>query len=119
MIVPIMDQIELFNITIHNVTMDESVQQIRTWAQTGSRAYVVTPNVDHIVKLRTDAEFLEIYRKASLVIPDGMPLVWVSRWVKKPLKERVTGSDLFLRVCADAEVQGLSIYLLGSAWHGQ
>ena len=110
-----MEQIDLFNIKIHNVTMDEAVSQIRTWVQSGQGSYVVTPNVDHIVKLQNDLEFQEIYREAGLVIADGMPLVWVSRWAQKGLKDRVTGADLFLEVCADAELHGMTVYLLGAA----
>jgi exopolysaccharide biosynthesis WecB/TagA/CpsF family protein len=110
-----MDQIELFNIRIHNVDMSEAVERIRAWAIAKKRAFVVTPNVDHVVKLRSDPEFLEIYRKADLVLADGMPLVWVSKLAGKPLKEKVSGSDLFLELCEDAEKNGLSIFLLGSA----
>jgi N-acetylglucosaminyldiphosphoundecaprenol N-acetyl-beta-D-mannosaminyltransferase len=109
------ERIDLFNISIDNVTMAEAVALIRQWAREKKGTYVVTPNVDHVVKLQKDEEFLAIYRDAGLVIADGMPLIWVSRLVKKPLKERVTGADLFTQVCADAAAQGYSVYLLGSA----
>jgi len=78
-------------------------------------AYVVTPNVDHIVRLKSDEEFREIYRQASFVVPDGMPLVWASRWLGKPLPERITGADLFPELCARAAQNERSIFLLGAA----
>jgi len=108
-------RVSLFNIAIDNVTMAEAAAAVRSFVVSRTKTFVVTPNVDHVVKLQGDAEFLELYRKAGLVIADGMPVVWVSRWVGRPLKERVTGADLFLEVCADAAEQGFRVFLLGSA----
>lgn len=110
-----MEQIELFGITIHNVTLEETVNRVRELVQAKGKAFVVTPNVDHVVKLQTDAAFLELYKAADLSIPDGMPLVWTSKLAKKPLKGRVTGADLFPAVCADAARTGMTVFLLGSA----
>jgi exopolysaccharide biosynthesis WecB/TagA/CpsF family protein len=110
-----MESINLFNITIHNLTMAEAVAQIGAWVRERKRTFVVTPNVDHVVKLQSDPEFLDLYRQAGMAIADGMPVVWASRLVKQPLKERVTGADLFIELCREAAEQGYSVFLLGSA----
>nr|WP_316046780.1 WecB/TagA/CpsF family glycosyltransferase [Planococcus glaciei] len=78
--------------------------------------YVVTPNVDHVMKLQKDMEFRKIYEQASLVLPDGQPLVWASRFLKKPLKEKVSGSDLFPIVCGMAAREKLKVFF--SWWTG-
>ena len=93
-------KIDLFDISIDNVTMAEAISRIDQLVLERRNAYVVTPNVDHVVKLQNDALFKKIYDNAALVVADGMPLVWASRLLGKPLKERVTGADLFPRVCA-------------------
>jgi len=96
------------------VTMDEAVQRILEWAQAREVGrYVVTPNVDHVMRLEDDADFRGIYDGADLVLADGMPLVWASRLLRAPLPERVAGSDLFVALCAAAAEVGVSVYFLG------
>ncbi len=109
-----MEAIELFGITIHNVTMAEAVEGVRRLLAGDGKHILVTPNVDHIVRLSRDTEFVDAYRRASVVLADGMPVVWASRWLGRPLKERVTGSDLLPLVCGLAAEGGYSVYLLGA-----
>ncbi|MEZ5673153.1 MAG: WecB/TagA/CpsF family glycosyltransferase [Thiotrichaceae bacterium] len=73
-----------------------------------------SPNVDHIVRLQEDADFLKIYQGAALSVVDGMPIVWASHWLGHPLKERVTGADLLPRLCEVAAQRSLSVYFLGA-----
>jgi len=107
-------RVELFGLQIDNVTMAEAVEAVGRLARSGGKHYVVTPNVDHVVRASKDAEFLAMCRGASLVLADGAPIVWASRWVGRPLQGRVTGSDLVPRVCELAAREGLRIYILGT-----
>jgi len=106
---------EIGHIKIDNVTFDEAVEKIISLAREHRSKYIVTPNADHIVRLQEDSKFREIYQGASLTVADGMPLIWVSKLLGNPLKERVTGADLLPRLCQEAAQRGLSIYLLGGA----
>ena len=108
-----LERVDLFGITLHNVTMREALNAIRQFVEGGGKHFVTTPNVDHIVRLRKDPEFRDAYRKASLVLADGMPVLWASRLLGRPLKERVAGSDLLVPVCQLAEEKGYSVYFLG------
>jgi N-acetylglucosaminyldiphosphoundecaprenol N-acetyl-beta-D-mannosaminyltransferase len=107
-------QINLFDIAIDNLTMPEAIARIDSLVRERRNAYVVTPNVDHVVKLQNDPLFKKIYDNAALVIADGMPLVWASRLLNKPLKERVTGADMFPKVCELAAKKGYAVFLLGA-----
>lgn len=102
-------------IEIDNLTFAEALERIVTIAKQHRSQYVVTPNVDHIVRLQEDADFLKIYQGAALSVVDGMPIVWASHWLGNPLKERVTGADLLPRLCEVAAQRGLSVYFLGAA----
>lgn len=108
-----MSRVDLFGIKIDNVTMREAVERLRTCLNNGRGHYVTTPNVDHVVHLQGDEQFREAYRSASLVVPDGAPVVWASRLLGKPLKERVTGADLIPEVCALAAREGRSVFFFG------
>ena len=107
------ETVRLFGISIHNVTMDQAVETIKQWVEEDGKHIVTTPNVDHIVQLHQNEEFVAAYQEASLIVPDGMPLVWASRFLGKPLKERICGTDLFSRVCQLAQEKGFRVFFLG------
>ena len=103
------------NTHVDNLNMDEAVNEAKKLVLGGKNSYVVTPNVDHIVKIEHDALFREIYNNADLILTDGKPLIWMSRWLGTPIKEKISGSDFFPRVCEMAAKEGFSVFLLGAA----
>ena len=94
-----MARIKFMNTDIDNLTMAETLNEIDKLIQKKNCSYVVTPNVDHIVRLEKDEELQKVYKNASLILTDGKPLIWISKWYKTPIKEKISGSDLFPRVC--------------------
>lgn len=110
-----MARIKFLNTYIDNLTMNEAINEIDMLIQKRCCAYVVTPNLDHIVILESDKEFVEVYRNADLIVADGKPLIWISKYLKKPLKEKISGSDLFPKMCKIAASKGYSIFILGAA----
>lgn len=61
----------------------------------GSWRCVVTPNVDHLVRYERHPSERDVGRTAGIVLPDGMPIVWAGRLLRRPLRARLAGSDLF------------------------
>lgn len=110
-----MSRIEFLNTNIDNLTINESLYMIDELITRKTPSYVVTPNVDHIVKLEKDKEFQEVYKNANLILTDGMPLIWISKLKGNPIKEKVSGSDLFPKVCELAAKKNYSVFLLGAA----
>ena len=88
-------RIKFLNTHVDNLTMEEAVGEARKLVRKGERSYVVTPNVDHIVKIEHDHLFREIYEGADLILTDGKPLIWMSRLLRTPIKEKISGSDYF------------------------
>lgn len=105
----------LFNIEIDNMTIAEAASAISDMVQQKKKGYIVTPNVDHIVKLNKDQRFAEAYNKASYCFADGMPVVWMAKLAGKPLKAKVSGSDLFIEMLEQANQKAHSIFLLGAS----
>ena len=103
------------NTEVDDLDMDGAVQAIDELINQHKKAYVVTPNVDHLVRLEKDSEFRKIYAEANLVLTDGQPLVWLSKIYGCPVKEKVSGSDLFPYICQLAAEKGYSMYFLGAA----
>lgn len=109
-----MSRIALLNTKVDNLTMTEAIECINDMVLKRKPSYIVTPNVNHIVLLEKDEEFKELYDNADLVLTDGQPLIWISRWKKTPIVEKVSGSDLFPRVCEMAAKKEYSLYILGA-----
>ncbi|MEX2053770.1 MAG: WecB/TagA/CpsF family glycosyltransferase [Patescibacteria group bacterium] len=107
-----MSKVDVLGIKVDNITMEEAVEQVMGFFSSGKPAYVVTPNSEMIIAARKDKEFTRILNQADLAVPDTVGLVWASRIWGTPLKERVAGTDLFLRLCEEAGRRGGRILLL-------
>ena len=106
---------KFMNTEIDNLTMQETLQTIDQLIHENKSAYVVTPNVDHIVQLETNKELQAAYKNASLILTDGKPLQWISYWYNVPIKEKISGSDLFPLLCKMAAEKGYKMFFLGAA----
>jgi N-acetylglucosaminyldiphosphoundecaprenol N-acetyl-beta-D-mannosaminyltransferase len=95
------------------VDLCTAVREIGRRAPARNADYVVTPNVDHVVRYQYDLPFRRALDAAWMRLADGMPIVWASRLLGRPLPERVTGSDLLPALCALAAGQGYSVFLCG------
>lgn len=106
---------KFMNTEVDNLTMDETLVEIDKLIQENKNAYVVTPNVDHIVQLERGGELCKAYKDADLILTDGKPLIWISKWYGTPIKEKISGSDLFPLLCKMAAEKGYTMYFLGAA----
>ncbi len=109
-----MGRIQLLNTEIDNISMEEALDRIDAMAQDRKPAYVVTPNLDHIVTIERDAYFREAYAHADLILADGKPLLWIAKARKTPIREKISGSDLFPRLAELAANKGYTMFFLGA-----
>ena len=106
-------QVTICGVRIDNVTMEGTLDAIECLIKSRQPAYVVTPNADHMVKLQKDEEFRRIYEGASLVLADGMPILWAGLFLGTPLAEKVSGSDLVPKLCRRAAEKNFTLFFLG------
>lgn len=109
-----MGRIQLLNTEIDNISMEEALDRIDAMVQGRKPAYVVTPNLDHIVTIERDAYFREAYAHADLILADGKPLLWIAKARKTPIREKISGSDLFPRLAELAANKGYTMFFLGA-----
>ncbi|MEO8992434.1 MAG: WecB/TagA/CpsF family glycosyltransferase, partial [Nitrosospira sp.] len=88
-------RIEMMGCQIDNLSMEETLQTVETFIHSGQPHQHVVINVDKLVKASRDDKLRRIINDCQLINVDGMPVVWASRLLGKPLKERVAGVDLF------------------------
>lgn len=79
----------------------------------GRGGRVATPNIDICRRVMKDPVARDLISTSSLVVADGMPLIWATRLLGSDLPERVTGSSLIFTLSEAAAANGKSIYLLG------
>jgi N-acetylglucosaminyldiphosphoundecaprenol N-acetyl-beta-D-mannosaminyltransferase len=103
----------LFGLTFLNADLAGAVEAVVATLTRHARGYVVTPNVDHVVRLHRHPALRAVYHGALFCVADGMPIVWASRWLGRPLRARVTGADLLPALCEMAAARGYSIFILG------
>jgi N-acetylglucosaminyldiphosphoundecaprenol N-acetyl-beta-D-mannosaminyltransferase len=111
---PGVQRIEIMGCGVDNLTMDETLDVIEGFVRSGTPHQHVVVNVDKVVKARDDAELRDIINDCALINADGMPVVWASRLLGTPLKERVAGVDLFEAIMARAAAVGWRVFLLGA-----
>lgn len=83
------------------------------WAAQSRSRYVCVATVHMVMEAFDDPAFQSIVNEASLVTPDGVPLVWGLRWLGIPSASRVYGPTLMLHVCSAAAAAGVPIGLFG------
>ncbi len=109
------NRMSFMNSFIDNITMEEAIDYIEECIQNHKIGHVITPNVDQIVRMEKDKYFQEICNHAELLLADGHPLLWIARWYKTPIKEKICGSDLVPELCRVAAQKGYKVFLLGAA----
>lgn len=108
-------RIELFGISFSDVTFEDVCQCIDDRVKSGDPGYIVTPNVDHVCLFDRDPAFRQAYSHAFLVLVDGVPVVWASRLLGEPLRQKLSGSDMVPALSEFAAQEGYSVFLLGAA----
>lgn len=103
----------LLNTYVNNVSMAETIHEICSFIEQKKKSYVVAINVDVVMKMEKDKYLKKITDEADLTLVDGKPLIWISKWHKRPVEVKISGSDLVPELCAVAAKKGYSIFIIG------
>jgi len=95
--------------------MSQALDQIACWIAHRIPTYVVVACVNDIMHAHRNPVLRRVTNAAGMVTPDGMPLVFLSRWMGYPHVDRVYGPDLMLAVSAMMAERGYSSYYYGGA----
>lgn len=102
-------KINILGIDFDNVSKQDLLSELK-------KGVIFTPNVDHLMKLRRDRTFASVYQQADYKICDSQILIYAARFLGKPLKAKLSGSDLFHWFCDYHRYNDdIKIFLLGGA----
>lgn len=112
---PVPTPVRVLGLPLAPLTAAEAVAAIDRLIAAGTPSYVITANLHYAMLSAQHEDLRRINDGAALVLADGMPLVWKSRRLGRPLPERVTGSDLIYHLAELAAARGYRVFLLGGA----
>lgn len=97
------------------VNMEEATERILEFFMDNRQHIVCTPNPEIVMEAQKDEELMEILRAADMVVPDGIGVVWASKYSEVRLQERVAGYDLVQNVFARIKDTDAGVYFFGGA----
>lgn len=109
-----MDRIEILGTYVDNLSMEETVSLVDGFIAGGKPLHLMGVNADKINMLRQEPKLKKIVNDCDVINADGVSVVWASKVLGHPLKERVAGIDLMYELMALAEEKGYSVYFLGA-----
>lgn len=107
------ERVEIVGIQIDNVNLDEAAGILLEYLDMDICSMVFTPNSEILLEAVKNRELEGALNGGQLVVPDGIGVVIASKFYGTPVKERVAGFDLMMRLMEIADSKGKSIYLLG------
>jgi N-acetylglucosaminyldiphosphoundecaprenol N-acetyl-beta-D-mannosaminyltransferase len=108
-------QTSVLGVPVSLIDLPRATAQISQWAAGKMRPhFVFVREVASLMLAREEPRLLELHKQASLIVPDGMPLVWISRLKGFGTEVgRVAGADLVKSVCELSMATGQSHYFYG------
>lgn len=106
-----MNKIDIMGIKFDNATLSEATANALEFLKGSEKGYVVTPNAEIAYSCRGDDQLYNIVRNANFILPDGIGVIYASKILSKPLKEKVAGIDFASSIMADKSEK--TLFLLG------
>lgn len=107
-------RVALFGVDIDPLTFGQTLDRAFELADTPGASQHVVLNASKVVQMSKDDELRKIISGCALVNADGQSVVWASRFLGRPLPERVAGIDLFSAIVERAAATGHRLYFLGA-----
>ncbi len=106
---------KILGVPFNNIKPSEAVDKMVSFLDLNGKAMVFTPNPEMVMKARKDKEFMDILNSSAMNVPDGIGIVYASKFTKNPIKERVAGYDMLLSVFDRIKNTDKTVYFFGSA----
>jgi len=97
------------------VNMAEATENVLGFLKDGHQHIICTPNPEIVMEAQKDKELMQILRASDMVVPDGIGVVWASKYSKVPLKERVAGYDLTQSIFNHIKDTPYTVYFFGGS----
>lgn len=96
-------------------TMNEAADSAVEMMGESGQHIICTPNPEIVMEAQNDAELMGILRAADMVTPDGVGILWASKYSETKINERVSGYDLVLNIFERIKDTDYTVYMFGGA----
>jgi N-acetylglucosaminyldiphosphoundecaprenol N-acetyl-beta-D-mannosaminyltransferase len=103
---------EILGIPVAISDYERTMDWLDTWVQSGAHGYATAAAVNLLMTAHEDPETMSAVRSATLVLPDGQPIVWALRSLGHGAT-RQYGPDLMALYCERSARTGRRMYLYG------
>lgn len=107
------EKINIRGVYFDNVNMDEAMEKVISMTCTDGLDYMFTPNSEIVQNCIENPELFEVINSASVIIPDGIGVVYASKILKTPLKEKVPGCEVAEKLMEYASKSGDGVFFFG------
>lgn len=107
------ERFDVLGVPVSAIDLEKAITVIEGWVRDDARAFVCVTGVHGVIECRDDPELLAIHRRADMVTPDGMPLVWWAHHLGRASVGRVYGPDLMAAICGRADLNPLKHFFYG------
>lgn len=107
-------RIEILNTTIDVLNVQQTIDLVEKYINTKTPLHLMGVNADKINEVNQNEKMREIVNSCGVINADGASVIMASKYLNRPLPERVAGVDLMQSLVAVSEKKGYSIYLLGA-----
>lgn len=103
----------MMGVPLDQLNTEQALEIISEMIASRTPHLLATANVDFLAQVQSDDALRRILIDADLILCDGTPLVWMSKWLGDPLPERLAGSDLVPLLLDLAQENGHRVFFLG------
>lgn len=107
--------IHVLDVPFDTLTLEQAKDKVMSFLNEKGQHIICTPNPEIVMEAQKDTELMNILKAADLVVPDGIGVVWASKYSEKQLTERVAGYDLVQKIFDEIKDTEHTIYFLGGA----
>jgi N-acetylglucosaminyldiphosphoundecaprenol N-acetyl-beta-D-mannosaminyltransferase len=105
---------QLLGVKIDAVQIPDVISRMCDWiTQHSTTRYITVTGMHGVMEAHHSAKFRTVLDDADMIVPDGMPLVWISRLRGCGLQRRVYGPELMLRFCQETAGHGYRHFIYG------
>lgn len=109
------DRIEILNTKIDVLTMQQTIDKVEDYLINSTPLHLMGVNSDKINMVNKNERLKNIVNSCGIINADGASVVLASKYLGKPLPERVAGIDLMQHLVRLAAEKHYKIYLLGAS----
>ncbi len=107
------EKTNVLGVSVSVIDQDRAREFLFDAVRRGQRGYVTVTGVHGVSEAQNDPTLRQIFNRALLVTPDGMPMVWMGKLQGQPSIQRVYGPDLMLNLCEHSRAEGFTHFLFG------